>query len=63
MARHNSVNYIKLREKNINEVYNTVELYKMDQTTFDDFYNKFLNRLLNKISDVEEKARIQKILN
>ena len=35
----------------------------MDQTTFDDFYNKFLNRLLNKISDVEEKARIQKILN
>lgn len=62
ISRHNSINYIKSKEKYINRIVNEEKLFEMSQDEFNKFYNIFLKELLLKTPDIIEQDRIKKIL-
>ena len=62
ISRHNSINYMKSKEKYINRIVNEEKLYEMSQDEFNKFYNIFLKELSLKTPDIIEQDRIKKIL-
>lgn len=61
--RCSSVNYIyKKTEQYFNQTLDKRRLFEMPQDEFDKRYLDFLNKLLPKVSDLEEKTRLEKIV-
>lgn len=62
-SRCSSVNYIyKKTEQYFCQTLNKRKLFEMSQEEFDKRYLDFLNKLLPKVSDLEEKTRLEKIV-
>lgn len=62
LARHNSINYIKLNEKRINKTLSAEKLCNLNKQNFDEIYMKFLQEIYVISTDLEEKERIEKII-
>lgn len=62
MGRHNSIEYIKLREHYLGEDNNREELMNLTEVYFEKFYKRFLNDLYCVIEDGTEKERIEKLI-
>lgn len=62
ISRHNSVSYIKSREKYIGRIFNEEKLFEMNQEDFDNLYNKFIEQLYDAMPDKKEKHRLKNII-
>ena len=62
ISRHNSVSYIKSREKLLKVKFNEEKLYEMSNQDFNKFYDKFIEELYNVTTEKYEKQRLKNII-
>lgn len=62
LARHNSVDYIKKNESNINRSFDKEKLLNATQVEFDRLYDKFIEELYEYTRDLDEKKRLKNII-
>lgn len=62
IARHNSINYIQSRCHLLNCKCDCEKLLTMEQSDFDNYYDNFIEQLVDVIDDSSEKQRLKNII-